>query len=206
MPEISEKLKISEVSDSEDERLRELTYQYNDTGWKKTLTEVTNEVLENPGWLIEKEYLTENTIHFVQNLLNRIKSEGLKNIDQLIQISHDQPSCNAFVVRFLEIFSEKYDFPYIWRGGSLSDVEGKLRGTFTFSVGEAKGFVHRSYDGPRLNPCLIALPVKAVVEHFKTSKSKWYFVAEHGYDGMFSGSFDCYLPEVPDGTIIYFPD
>ena len=38
MPEISEKLKISEVSDSEDERLRELTYPYNDTGWKKTLT------------------------------------------------------------------------------------------------------------------------------------------------------------------------
>jgi hypothetical protein len=206
MSEPSEMPKISEVKDSEDERLMKLTDIYEDDGWTKTVKDVTNEILNSPGWLESEKYLPSYTIYFTRKLLERIRSDGLERLDDLMKHVIDSPACNAFVLRFMEVFSEKYNFPYVWRGGSLKDLDGRVIGTFTFFVGVAKDKVMNSYDGPRKNPCLIALPVKALIEGYKTQKSRCNFIFEHGCDGIFNASFNLLLPEVPDGTMVYLPD
>lgn len=199
--------KISTLqSDHEDKRLSKFVNQREACGWAAVVGVVTAEICKNPGWIVDARYPPLDYIKRLKELLEKLQIDRLKDLDSLDRYHLEQRPKDAFVLRFMEIFSQKYNFPYVWRGGSLDNLNQGVTGTFTFIVGMAKSKVSRTYDDPRKEPCLIALPITALVEHFKKHPMISCFVAEHGYDGMFNTSFDISLPGIPEGTMIYQPD
>ncbi len=208
MRDLSEYPPISEVTkDKDDTRLKNLVDEYEPDGWQKVVQEIAIDICLDPSWLLDKNSVDGYQVEFNQRLINLVEENGISSLDDLSKFRIDTNAKVAFVMRFMEIFSEKYDYPYVWRGGELDNLDGGVRGTFTFFAGEAKRRVKHSYGGDRRNPCLIGLPVSAIIEDFKSRKGRSALIAEHGWDGIFSASFDISISGgLPDGTMIYLPD
>jgi|SRR3989339_392243 len=198
---------VSEVRrDSEDQRFWRLVEE-TDAGWKTTIKDVSRKVLADPGWLVSDEVFRKYELEKIKSFLSELSVDDLTSLDGLTsRYRLGQYIFEAFILRFIEVFSEEFNFPYVWRGGSLKNLEGGVRGTFAFDTDTAKSFVESSYDGLRENPCLIGIPISGIVDDFRKNPRPHVFLPEHNYDGMFSASFDLYLREVPDGTMVYLPD
>ena len=148
MLDSGENPKISEVQkEKDDERLLALTDDFEKEGQETTIEEVKNDILNNPDWLLDSNIFDEDQVESNNNLLSALRENKISELDNLYDFSRTESVNIAFVLRFLEVFSETYDFPYVWRGGSLEDVDKSIKGTFTFFVKEAKSFVMKSYTG-----------------------------------------------------------
>lgn len=206
MSDRGEMHRISEVvKDSEDERLMLLT---GESEWKNVVENVTEEILNDPRWLLSTDVFNTKQVEFNRKLLSGIKLNGLKSLDDVHLLSEDHKTSFAFVMCFMERFSITYDFPYVWRGGSLENMDNGLYGSFTFFVGSAKDLVEKSNfeKKKRKDPCLIAVPVSSIIQEYKKHWQVKVVLAEHAYDGIFNSSFELNIhTKVPDGTMVYFP-
>lgn len=133
----------------------------------------------------------------------RLLSEGNPPAG-LNEILGDSNAIEAILIRVMEVFSERFGFTHVYRGGSLNNLKGGLSGTFTFDPEEAKSYVSHSHSGKREKPCLFALPVSSIVDFYKKNKGNVGLWAEHGLDEVFNHSFDIYMDEhIPDDLTVY---
>ena len=170
--------------------------------WHEVVSEVLLDILEEPGWMLDPAILGQEIVVGNKELLDDLNENPIESLDEL---PGEGIFVRSFIFRFLEVFSQKFDTPYVFRGGDLSDLENGIRGSFTFFFDEAKEHVTQSYIGERENPCLLALPVAAIVKHFKENTDFRLF-AEQGFDGIFSASLEVILPYLPEDIIVYLPD
>ncbi len=174
-------------------------------GWKNTMREVFGEMNRDLGWLMTAPAIANFHKERFPGLVAKIGDSKLESLDHLQGLANDSVRVEYVVVRFLDIFSEKYDMPYVWRGGSVDDLTNNgLNGTYTFNEEVARGYVMRGFAGVhRNNPCLYGLPVSCIVSQ-TAGEGRSGLMAEHGYDGMFSMSFDGYIrKKYLDGLMIY---
>lgn len=172
--------------------------------WEKHVHEILNEVTQNPDWLIDPALLPQEKIDQIKRGLDLAASKQPKDLSELLYLLGDEKVTEAIVVRFMEIFSQKFSFTHIYRGGSLNDLIIGLHGSFSFLPDVAKGFIERSHKGERENPCLFALPVSSFVDFYKQSQDSVTMVQEQGFDGMFSSSIQMHMIDhIPDDLTIY---
>lgn len=173
--------------------------------WEKYVNEVMNEVINNPSWLIDTKILPERKAQQISRILNnQLSSKSIKSLSEVFTLVRDQKITDAIVVRFMEVFSEKFGFTHIYRGGSLNDLKTGVSGSFTFSPDVAKGFVNQSYSEKRKKPCLFALPISALVNFYKQNSDSMGFMSEQGYDGMFNSSLQILMADhVPEDLTVY---
>ena len=127
MPVTQEIPRISDLSlhlAREKERLLRLIDPYHKEGWATTLGVIAQEIIGKPDWLTDGQSLPQYAQANVEKLLQGIRERGLSSLDDLSEYTRDSLTQTAFVIRFMEIFARKFNFPNVWRGGELGDVEG----------------------------------------------------------------------------------
>lgn len=153
--------------------------------WDEFESELLDELLDNPGWLLDKE---PELAQIALEVLRASRGSGEAIKDRLVE-QVDERIIVPLFLRAIELFSKKEGFKYLWSSASYENVENQenfLMATFDISLDEAKKHYYSGLTGKRKEPCLVRLSIESLVNKYRLSgRHEMELFFEHAPESFF---------------------
>jgi hypothetical protein len=153
--------------------------------WDVFESELLDELIDNPGWLTEKE---PELAQIALEVLKASKGLGEPIKDRLIGKVDERITVPLFL-RAIELFSKKEGFKYLWSSANYENVENQdnfLIATFDISLDSTKEHYLTGLSGKRSEPCLVRLSIESLVNKYRLSgRHEMELFFEHAPESFF---------------------
>ncbi len=153
--------------------------------WDVFESELLDELIENPGWLLEKE---PELAQVALEVLKASKGSGEAIKDRLVGQVDERIMVPLFL-RAIELFSEKEGFKYVWSSAEYSNAvnnDNTIAVTFDISLDEARKHYYSGLTGKRKEPCLVQLSIESLVNKYRMSdRHEMEVFFEHAPESFF---------------------
>ncbi len=153
--------------------------------WDVFESELLDELVENPGWLLEKE---PELAQVALEVLKASKGSGEAIKDRLVGQVDERIMVPLFL-RAIELFSEKEGFKYWWSSAEYSNVvnnDNTIAVTFDISLDEVRKHYYSGLMGKRKEPCVVRLSIESLVNKYRQSdRHEMELFFEHAPESAF---------------------